>query len=348
MQRLHFTVTLLILSAACSAAPEPGHDADLTDTTDSADARDTVRDTEPDVSTDTRDTANTTDTTDTTEPPPTCERVTVEMDDGEVFEAQLIETYDHRVWWWDVEDRITVAFFRSSDFAAFPDDASFRFDTLADIASIDDVPAGDAECYLDFIERRAFTIDRSPLEGTSQILMGNEGYHRYEGGYGDFAWDFTLTDETGARYTGDGTANTDYRVWREPVYAPVSGYVVEVFDSAPDHPPDDYPEGATNNLVGIHLGGSFYIYVLHLLQDSVPEDIQVDTLVEAGDPIGLVGNSGVSLEPHLHVTMLWYDADADRSWSVPTRFQNVDIAPTPKGPFRDRQFYLPQTGEFVR
>jgi hypothetical protein len=345
MQRLHVIFAFIIPLAACSADSAPG--SDTVDAADIADARDAYADV-MDATVDSRDTAGT-DTADATAPQPGCERVNVEMGDGEVFEAQLIETYDHRVWWWDVADRTTLAFFQPAEYAAFPEDASFRFETLADVESMQDAAVDDVdECYLDFIERRAFTIDALPLQDSSQILMGNEGYHRYEGGYGDFAWDFTLTDEDGARFTGDGTANTDYLVWEQPVVAPVSGYVVDVVDDAPDHPPGDYPEGAVNNLVGIHLGGSFYLYVLHLKQGSVPDDIQPDTLVDVGDKLGVVGNSGVTLEPHLHLTMLWYDAAADRSWSVPTRFQELDVAPTPKGPWRARHFYRPQTGEYVR
>ncbi|MGM0558089.1 MAG: M23 family metallopeptidase, partial [Myxococcota bacterium] len=335
----------LICAAACTGdASTPGDASYVADTADASavdsarDIADVPTDSPSDAGSDSADSAE--DSTDTVQET-RCERVTVEMSDGEVFEAQLIETYDHRVWWWDVADRTTLAFFQPAEYAAFPDDASFRFEALADVVSMQDAAVdGDDECYLDFIDRRAFTVDALPLDETSQILMGNEGYHRYEGGYGDFAWDFTRTDPTGARYMGDGTANSDYVVWQEPVFAPVSGYVVDVVDDAPDHPPGDYPEGATNNLVGIHLGGSFYIYLLHLEQSSVPDDIQPDTLVDVGDKLGVVGNSGVSLEPHLHLTMLWYDAEADRSWSIPTRFQDVDVAPTPKGPWRDRQFYL--------
>ncbi len=339
-----------IVVVGCTPDVEPeSFVADAADADAFADTRDDAS--ELVDSADAFDTADAIDTseTDTDLDEPRCDRVTVEMNDGEVFEAQLIEAYDHRFWWWDVADRTTLAFFRAEEYAAYPDDASFRFEALADVASMHDAAVdGDDECYLDFIERRAFTVDTLPLQDTSQILMGNEGYHRYEGGYGDFAWDFTRTDDTGARYTGDGTANSDYLVWNEPVFAPVSGYVVDVVDGAPDHPPGDYPEGATNNLVGIHLGGSFYIYLLHLKQGSVPDDIQPDTLVDIGDKLGVVGNSGVSLEPHLHLTMLWYNAETDRSWSVPTRFHEIEVAPTPGGPFRTRTFYVPQTGQSVR
>lgn len=343
--RCRLTVACALATAVALAGCQAGEDPAPTPS-DVADA-DAVFDGSTEADIDALDDGRDARDSDALRPDPTCDLVRVELGDGEVLDAQLIETYDHRLWWWDVADRTTLALFVPSDYAAYPDDASFRFVALSDVASMEDGEQA-AECYLEFVERRAFTIDRSPLEGASQILMGNSGYHRYEGGMGDFAWDFTLVDDTGARFEGDGTQNTDYLVWDEPVVAPVSGYVVDVVDDAADNPPGDYPEGATNNLVGIHLGGSFYLYVLHLKQGSIPDDIAVDTRVDAGDRLGTVGNSGVSLEPHLHVTMLWYDADADRSWSVPTRFQSLEVAPTPKGPWRERDFYRPVTGDNVR
>ena len=337
---------LIACVTACSADVEPeSYVADAEDATERLDAS---RDTRVDTTDARRE--DTTDAADAdAETAPGCEIVRVELDDGEIFDAQLISTYDHRLWWWDVEDRTTLAFFEAAAYAAYPDGGSFRFEALADIESMEGTSAGSGdECYLDFVQRRAFTVDRSPLDGASLILMGNSGYHRYEGGYGDFAWDFSRVDETGSRYDGEGSTNADYLVWGETVYSPISGFVTDVVDEHPDNAPGDYPEDAKNNRVGIYLGGSFYLYLLHFQQGSIPDEIQPDTRVEVGDELGLVGNSGVSLEPHMHVALLWYDAGAERSWSVPTRFDELDVAPTPRGPWGTRTFYRPVTGDHVR
>ena len=281
---------------------------------------------------------------------PNCDFVQVELGDGGDFVGQYVASYDHRFWWWDSADRTTVAFFRERDFGSYPDDESFRFVPLSSIAEMNDVPAEGRQCYREFARDETLTIGRLPLEGTSRILMGNSGYHKYEGGMGDFAWDFTRVDDDGTRFEADGSQNDDYFVWNEPVYAPASGYVVEVVRDAPDNTPGDYPEDAKNNMVGLHLGGAYYLYLLHFKQGSIPESIEAETTVEAGDLIGYVGNSGTSLEPHLHVSLLWHDANAEepRSWSVPTEFEHIEVAPTPRGPFESHQYVVPETGESVR
>ena len=239
---------LALMLGGCSSSSAP---VDATADTDDDAASDTSPDASRDV-VDLRDEAGEVDATEedtSSDDDAQCERIAVETSGGEVFEAQLIETYDHRLWWWDVADRTTLALFLAADFAAYPEDESFRFVALSDIASIEDGTLdADDECYLDFIERRAFTVDRLPLDGASQILMGNSGYHRYEGGMGDFAWDFTRVDDTGTRYTDDGSTNDDYLVWGEPVFAPVSGYVVDAVDDARTTRPATTPRAQPTTL----------------------------------------------------------------------------------------------------
>ena len=83
-----------------------------------------------------------------------------------------------------------------------------------------------------------------------------------------------------------------------------------------------------NNLVGIQVYGGYHVYLLHFEQGSIPPEIEVGARVEVGAPLGRVGNSGVSLEPHLHVTALAVDRDADplRTWSVPCEWRGVWVS----------------------
>lgn len=279
--------------------------------------------------------------------PADCARVEVELTTGERFRAELIASYDHRFWWWGASDRTTVALFAAEDFAEGAADRSLRFVALDALTSMTSVEPAET-CYRDFLRELGIAIARPPVEGTSWVLMGNSGYHRHEGGMGDFAWDLARTDLAGNRFVGAGLANSDYLVWDAVAVAPVSGRVVEVVDDAPDNAPGDHPAEAVNNLVGLHVGGAYYIYVLHLRRGSVPEGVRVGVDVEAGAMIGRVGNSGVTLEPHAHVVLLWYDAVTGRSWSVPVEFSDVALAPTPLGPFEAAAFARPQTGEWIR
>jgi murein DD-endopeptidase MepM/ murein hydrolase activator NlpD len=50
--------------------------------------------------------------------------------------------------------------------------------------------------------------------------------------------------------------------------------------------------------------------------------------VTLGDPLGHIGNSGTSLEPHLHLVLLYWDNERSRYWSVPVDFLGVRAGPS--------------------
>ncbi len=57
------------------------------------------------------------------------------------------------------------------------------------------------------------------------------------------------------------------------------------------------------NSVEIHTPEGFVMRYLHLKKDSVSPFIEQGEIVEAGQPIGLVGSSGCSTQPHLHFAL---------------------------------------------
>ncbi len=277
-----------------------------------------------------------------------CVSLEVEFHDGTAGTYQFVHTFDHRFWWWDAEERTTVALFDPQRFAEFPHDDSLRIVDLEEIESAQEVPgSGDELCYHDFLSERGLTLRRSPLEGEAQILMGNEGYHRHESGYGDFAWDFTVVDGAGSRFVEDGTEVEHYLVWDQPVYSPVSGTVVEVYSEGEDNPPGEVPDDGRdqNNMVGIHLGGGYHVYLLHFREGSIPPEVIPGAMVQEGQFLGTVGNSGVTLEPHLHVALLWWDGE--RYWSVPTFFDELRVRRFPGDAGEVRREVVPVTGEIV-
>jgi murein DD-endopeptidase MepM/ murein hydrolase activator NlpD len=205
-----------------------------------------------------------------------------------------------------------------------------------------------ATSYLEFLSENGFEFEGSPFEERAYVVMGNDGYHLDEDGYGDFAYDLQLTDDTGRRFSGTGAQNTDHFVWDAIAVAPIGGTIFEIVEGGVDNPPGTYPEGAVNNLVGIRLGGNFYAYLLHFRQDGVDNTIAVGDRIEAGDRLGRVGNSGVTLEPHLHVALLWYDPVQGRSYSVPATFRQIEVSPGPIGPWTDSTSASPDTGVWIR
>lgn len=274
--------------------------------------------------------------------------VTFSLEDGSSVTGEWLYTYDTSIWWNPLGTEL-FAVFNPTQFDEFPRDRAFDFVRADDIAgqTPTERPVNEP-LFAEFGRTNQLQLAQSPIPRPSYVITANNGYHLEEDGFGDFAWDLVYADENGDRWVGDGVENEDYLVWGERVYSPVSGYVVEVVDSGIDNAPGSYPEGAVNNLVGIHLGGRFYLYILHFQQGSVAPEIVVDSYVSAGDFLGLVGNSGVTLEPHLHVVLLWYDVDDGRSYSVPVEFETLDVAPALEGPWQTLDDVAPVAGDFIR
>jgi hypothetical protein len=90
-----------------------------------------------------------------------------------------------------------------------------------------------------------------------------------------------------------------YEIFGEPLYAPCDGEVLFTENRLPDQiPPEHDRDNPAGNFVYLKCGASG-VLLAHLMQSSVvvaPMD-----RVLMGQQIGRVGNSGYSMEPHLHI-----------------------------------------------
>lgn len=114
------------------------------------------------------------------------------------------------------------------------------------------------------------------------------------------ALDLVRLSATGARARGLFPADLHrYGSYGEPLVAPCCGTVVTVVDALDDQPPQQTrlapPYG---NQVRIDTGHEIVV-LAHLRPGSVP--VKVGQRLRQGDPIGQVGNSGNTTEPHLHL-----------------------------------------------
>lgn len=114
----------------------------------------------------------------------------------------------------------------------------------------------------------------------------------------------------------------DYFIFGQTVYSPCDGQVIEVQDEVLDHQPLEYdPASGSGNYVVIERADGLQVALLHLMQGSVL--VQPGDQVVEEEPIGRVGNSGFSVQPHLHFQvsrLMRADSLASRV-GVPVRFQ---------------------------
>jgi hypothetical protein len=115
-----------------------------------------------------------------------------------------------------------------------------------------------------------------------------------------YAVDIVRLDRFGRRAVGWWPADLQrYHIFGEPVYAPCGGVVTRSEDRLPDlTPPDNDPQHPAGNFVLLECAEAG-VLLGHLRQSSIT--VRPGERVQAGDRIAQVGNSGLSLEPHLHL-----------------------------------------------
>jgi hypothetical protein len=142
----------------------------------------------------------------------------------------------------------------------------------------------------------------SPVRGEWYVVQGGRAElinaHR-SAQVQDDAFDI-LQVSGGATHRGDPKRLESYFCYGEPVLAPVAGRVASVVSNLPDQRIGsvDVLNTAGNNVV-LDIGGGRYVAFGHLRAGSVT--VAVGDVVQAGQKLGEVGNSGNSDEPHLHL-----------------------------------------------
>ncbi|HEX8845085.1 MAG TPA: peptidoglycan DD-metalloendopeptidase family protein [Pyrinomonadaceae bacterium] len=115
------------------------------------------------------------------------------------------------------------------------------------------------------------------------------------------AWSLRLPGKSGKK-------NEHHRIWGKPVYAMADGTVVGFENNIPENhnPPNlssDSPPAPGNHFVLRH--GTELMTYAHFQRGSLNPDLIRNNVpgaaVRAGDFLGLVGNSGNSDRPHLHI-----------------------------------------------
>ena len=122
-----------------------------------------------------------------------------------------------------------------------------------------------------------------------------------------YAVDWEQLDDQSRIYHGPAADVNSYTIYGKEILAVADGKIASVIDGLPNQTPGQYPtnipiDQADGNSVVLDLGGRRYALYAHFQ----PQSIRVHTgdAVKRGQVLGLVGNSGNSVAPHLHFHMM--------------------------------------------
>ena len=161
-----------------------------------------------------------------------------------------------------------------------------------------------------------------------------------------FAYDFVQIGANGKSFQRDGKNNLDYYAYGKKVLAAKDGTVISVRSDVVENMPGETINTATpgGNVVIIDHGNGQYGYYAHLKPSSAA--VKVGARVKAGEPIGEVGNSGDSTEPHLHFHVM-NKPDPGEADGIPAAFENWIAQSYSRLPSTRQLGILPR-GEFVQ
>ena len=122
-----------------------------------------------------------------------------------------------------------------------------------------------------------------------------------------YAVDWEQMDARRRIYNGTREKVESYTIFGKPVLAVADGVVVSVIDGLPEQTPGKYPtnislDQADGNSVILDLGGERYAMYAHMQLGSIK--VHKGDRVKLGQVIGLVGNTGNSVAPHLHFQVM--------------------------------------------
>ncbi|MCB1308775.1 MAG: peptidoglycan DD-metalloendopeptidase family protein, partial [Leptospiraceae bacterium] len=161
-----------------------------------------------------------------------------------------------------------------------------------------------------------------PLRDMTMVVASHDSGGTHSG-YGKYCYDFITVGSEGAAIRPDtrGDNLNDFYGFGASVYAVREGVVDVSKDTDPDFAPNAVQYDTDGNFVRVkHADGTFSWYV-HLKQNSVT--VNAGDRVRAGQKIGELGNSGMSVSPHLHFCMI-----GDDYVSLDFRFESMRIRPT--------------------
>lgn len=127
-----------------------------------------------------------------------------------------------------------------------------------------------------------------------------------------YAVDWEQLDSQNRIYSGPREKLESYTIFGKPVLAVADATVISIVDGHPEQTPGKYPEHISldeadgNSVIlrldDVALGGRTFALYAHMQPGSLR--VRVGDKVHTGQILGLVGNTGNSIAPHLHFQLM--------------------------------------------
>jgi hypothetical protein len=121
-----------------------------------------------------------------------------------------------------------------------------------------------------------------------------------------FAVDWIKVGTNGDSRNDGTTKNENWWGWGEPVLAVAEGEITEVVDEFPDNTPRVLPPVTLDNIAGNHIilriAQNLFVTYAHLQRGGIK--VRAGDHVHRGDVLALLGNSGNTTGPHLHMQVI--------------------------------------------
>ncbi|UYQ94229.1 M23 family metallopeptidase [Chitinophaga horti] len=126
-----------------------------------------------------------------------------------------------------------------------------------------------------------------------------------------YAMDIVQLNKYGGRANSVFSRNLeDYAIFGDTVFSPCSGRVVRAETDNPDNIPPNMQRGPKNTNMVVIETEEYTVFLAHLKRGSVK--VKEGDMIQKGQPLGAVGNSGFSAEPHLHIQV--HAKEGDKPW----------------------------------
>lgn len=155
-------------------------------------------------------------------------------------------------------------------------------------------------------------------------------------------------------FSGDSSKPENYYCYGLPVLSPADGKIVSISDTDPDSPigiPLGHESNPGGNQIVIQVAPKEFLFLCHLKPKSI--NVKVGDHVKQGQELALVGNSGNTSEPHIHVH-LQDTEDLFIGQGIPLYFHNYRLngklveKGIPTGGFNDDDEFVGQTVQHVK